>query len=181
MSFTNGNGIRRTWEETVIARGLAILSKLVMPIVYDFGDNKGRPTKFNIDEVIQLRDGRFRFPLLVQDQVRGLLIGHKCLHLSALQIIFNTAVKVTFPRDERPEVVVAIHDPRKNRMIMPQELVPESELEPLDEEDDELDDEQELDDEEEYGDEEEYEEYEEYDEYEEEEELDEHDEEEYED
>jgi hypothetical protein len=134
MSYQNANG--RTWEETVIARGLAILSRLVMPIVHDFGDEYGRATKFSIGDVIRLHDGRFRF-VLYTDNGRGLLIGPKHLHLSGLQVVFSAAVMATFPRDDRPKVVVGIYDPKKNRVLMPQNLVPESELEPLEELDEE--------------------------------------------
>jgi len=125
--MSNQNG--KTWEEKVISRGLAILSRLVMPILHDFGDDFGRATKFRMGDVIRLHDGRFRF-VLYTDNGRGLLIGPKHLHLSALQILFRNAVTATFPRDDRPEVVVGIFDPQTNRVRMPQELVCESELEP---------------------------------------------------
>lgn len=126
---------QRSWEENVRVRGVAILLRLVMPIVHDKGDDAGRATKCRVVDIRQHPDGRFVFVLNIPDDTeRGRLIGPKCLHLSALQILFSVALRATFPARERPNVVVGIWDAEQERVLMPQELIPESELEPEDEE-----------------------------------------------
>jgi len=135
MNENNEGELERSWEESVRSRGVAILLRLVMPILRDRGDDSGRATKCRVVDIQQHPDGRFVFVLNVpEDSERGRLIGPKCLHLSALQILFSVAIRATFPVKERPNAVVGIRDPVRERILMPQNLVPESEPEP--EEDD---------------------------------------------
>ena len=127
----NGQATPRSWSDEVRSRGVAILLRLVMPIIHDRGDEHGRAVKAQVGDILQTPDGHFTFVLeIVEDGERGRLIGPKCLHLSALQVLFAAAVRDTFPRENRPSVCVGIKDHEHNRVLMPQKLWLESELEP---------------------------------------------------
>jgi hypothetical protein len=120
---------KRTWDEKIRMRGKTILLGLVGFILHDEEDD-GR-SKAYVYKFEKQSDGQFIFVLHIPDDAeRGRLVGPKCLHLSALQILFAAALRATFPTKERPEVVVGIRDPYRNRVLKPQGLAPESELEP---------------------------------------------------
>jgi hypothetical protein len=118
-----GSKPQRSWAENVRVRGVAILSRLVMPILYDKGDRAGRATKFGVKDIQQTPDQRFVFVLdITADAERGRLLGPGCLHLSALQILFQAALAATFQRDEQPTVFVSVWDRDRERVLSPREL-----------------------------------------------------------
>jgi len=118
-----GSKPQRSWAENVRARGVAILSRLVMPILYDKGDRAGRATKFRVRDIQQTPDQRFVFVLdITADAERGRLLGPERLHLSALQILFQAALAATFQRDEQPTVFVSVWDRDRERVLSPREL-----------------------------------------------------------
>jgi len=133
----NGNGgepngrPQRSWEENVRIRGVAILLRMIAPILHDRGDDQGRITKAKVRGISRTPHGEFIFVLEVPNHAeRGRLIGPDCRTLSALQALFSTALTTTFSRDDRPRVTVGIWDDEGSRVLMPQRLYVESELEP---------------------------------------------------
>lgn len=114
---------RRSWVENVHVRGVAILLKLVCILLHDRGDEQGRATKARVCEITTTPHGEFIFVLDVPNVAdRGHLLGPKCLHLAALQLLFSMTLASTFRRGERPYVTVGVWDEERERTIMPKSL-----------------------------------------------------------